>query len=84
MKIQITIKKLKDIIIFFENKIIKDEEKIFKENLEYLIKNDIDISKCKLDSCDLLENEVETFNNILKKVQELHKTKNAKEVSKEL
>ena len=77
-------KKIKRYYNFFENKIIKDEEKIFKENLEYLIKNDIDISKCKLDSCDLLENEVETFNNILKKEQELHKTKNAKEVSKEL
>lgn len=77
-------KKIKRYYNFFENKIIKDEEKIFKENLEYLIKNDIDISKCKLDSCDLLENEVEIFNNILKKEQELHKTKNAKEVNKEL
>lgn len=35
-----------------------------------------DISKCKLDSCDLLENEVEIFNNILKKEQELGKEKN--------
>jgi len=66
---------------FFESKILKEEESIFKDFVNYLDKSNIDITKLKINKDDLTESEIKIFSKILEVEQN---KKKEKEVDKQL
>ncbi len=71
-------KNIKKYYNFLENKILKDEENIFNDFIDYLKKYNIDFSDFNLDTNDLLENEKEFFSNLLINEKEICNNKNIK------
>lgn len=69
-------KKIKKYYNFLENKILKDEENIFNDFIDYLKKYNIDFSGFNLDTSDLLENEKELFSKLLINEKEICNIKN--------
>ena len=76
-------KKIKKYYNFLENKILKDESLILNDFLEYLRKNDYDYSNFKIDTSDLLDNEIKLFNDSFDKAKDLLNEKKEKEVKEE-
>ena len=74
-------KKMKKYYNFFESKILKEEESIFKDFVNYLDKSNIDITKLKINKDDLTESEIKIFSKILEAEQN---KKKEKEVDKQL
>ena len=73
-------KKIKKYNRFTKDKILKEEEKIFLKELNYLKDHNIDISKIKLEESGLLEEEKIMFKNILDRERNLVKEDKGKEV----